>query len=991
MKNIPFHIICLFFFCFSLKLYAADTITGKVLDTTTKRPIPYVAVTLDEQGLWAVTDPDGTFTIPNVKGGNITLRISCLGFVKYKASFDNVSKIPENFVIFLAKDNLQLDEVIVTAKKKDNALTTSYVVDKNAMNHIQSSSVTDIMSQLPGGSTSYNQDLTSEQKVAIREETGDMDNSSFGTAVEVDGIRLSGNGEFSESSTSSISGIAINNLSTSNIESIEIVTGLPSVEYGDLSSGLVSIHTKKGRTPYRVEMTIKPKIKSYSIEKGFDLKNNGGTLNFSLEHTNSYYERASPYKTYKRNNLNLVYKKEFTLVNKPLVMTSTLAGNVGGYNDESDPDRFVNTYEKKSDNNIRGGVNFEYLLNLPWITNIELKASGNYSNKEKEVKKKFDSSSSTALRRSTETGYSIGTDYNDNPDAPIVVVPATASAYKNQIIDNQPANYALSAKALWCRGFGKINNSLKIGGQYTYSGNYGRGEYFEDMRYTDESYREFRYDDQPFINNLALYIEEKISFPLFNRELQLQGGIRNDNTYINHSEYGAVSSLSPRGNVRYILKHDDEGVIKRMCLHAGLGDAVKLPSSNVLYPRPKYSDELVFSDQTDSITGMSYPAYYTYASKAIYNPDLKFQRVRKAEIGIDFRTKIAKFSITAYRDKTFDPYKTDDIYNFYTFNKTDNDALNTCLIPRENRQYDIDQNTGIITVTDKTGALASQELAYSSETDYLTNDFYTNGSSDVIKKGLEWVINFNRIKALNTAIRLDGAYNYYKGIDESIVQGSYKGDGVDQTPFKYLGFYVGKNSVSNGKVTQNLTSNVTFITHIPQIRLIMTMRVEACLYHASQYLSEYAGGNRSYVIDEQTDNMASENNDDIYAGDQYVATAPLYYTSFSDPDTKIPFYDKLLWAQENDINLYNDLVKLVKRSNSIYTFNERRISPYFSANINITKEIGDKISLSFLANNFFNNMAQVNNYQKDTQESLYHNSNRYIPRLYYGLSLRVKL
>ena len=970
-------------------LYAQHTITGRIVEENTNTPVPYAAISLVEQGLWTISNPDGTFAITQVREGKISLKVSCLGFVNFSMSFEHISDLPKNYTIHLKHNNLQLEEVVVTAEKKSNALTTSYVVDKNAMNHIQSSSVTDIMSQLPGATTNSQQDLTSDQKVAIRANTkSDLDHSSFGTAVEVDGIRLSNNSNFDENSSSSISGIVINNISTSNIESIEIVTGLPSVEFGDLSSGLVSIKTKKGRTPFNFEAIIKPKIKSYALQKGFDLRNNGGTFNISLEHTSSIDERSSPFTTYTRNNLNLVYEREFSLAHKPLVMTSTLAGNIGGLDNASDPDLFVNTYNKRSDNTVRGGVNFEYLLNLPWITNLEVKASVNYSNKEKEINKKFDSSSSTALNRSTESGYYIGVDYDSNPDAPLVVVPKTSSAYITQFFDNQPINYALSAKAQWCKTVKSTNNNLTIGGQYTYSGNHGRGEYFGDMQYTSISYREFRYNEQPFINNIALYAEEKVTFPLFERELQIQAGIRNDNTIINNSAYGTVSSFSPRLNMKYQIIKNKTKTIKKLSAHGSIGDAVKLPSSNVLYPRPRYIDQLIFGGASDS-ENMSYPAHYTQVSQSIYNPNLSYQRVRKAEIGIDIKTNLASISLTAYQDKTFDPYKSTKLHSPYTYNQPTVDALENCNIPSEDRTYSINQNTGLITVGDRTGILPDHPLEHDSKTTYLSNYFYTNGSSDVVKQGLEWVIRFNKIKALNTSVRLDGTYAYYKGIDESIEQSLYSGKGADQKPYKYIGYYIGSGSVSNGQISKNVNTNLTFITHIPQMRLIMTMRIEASLYNTTQYLSEYSATSRSYVIDQQTDNIASETKTDIYAGDQYIATAPLYYTSYNDPDTHIPFYDKLLWAKENDINLYKDLVKMIKKSNSNYYFNERRLSPYFSANLNITKEIGDRVSLSFLANNFFNNMSQIKDYQRDRNVSLYHSN--YIPQLYYGLSLRVKL
>jgi hypothetical protein len=66
-----------------------------------------------------------------------------------------------------------------------------------------------------------------------------------------------------------------------------------------------------------------------------------------------------------------------------------------------------------------------------------------------------------------------------------------------------------------------------------------------------------------------------------------------------------------------------------------------------------------------------------------------------------------------------------------------------------------------------------------------------------------------------------------------------------------------------------------------------------------------------------------------------------------------------------------------------------RLSAYYSANFSVTMEIGDHVSVSFYANNFFNNMKMVHSSQPDTDASLF--GSGYIPSFYYGLSLRLKL
>ena len=69
-------------------------------------------------------------------------------------------------------------------------------------------------------------------------------NAAFGTAVEVDGVRIGNNGSFGN-----MNGVDTRNITVADIESVEVITGVPSAEYGDLNSGMVKIHTRKGKTP----------------------------------------------------------------------------------------------------------------------------------------------------------------------------------------------------------------------------------------------------------------------------------------------------------------------------------------------------------------------------------------------------------------------------------------------------------------------------------------------------------------------------------------------------------------------------------------------------------------------------------------------------------------------------------------------------------------------------------------------------------------------
>jgi outer membrane cobalamin receptor len=963
-------------------LYPQTLLTGKVLDNKTRLPIEYAVVSVPERELWATTNERGEFRINLVGEDRFTLIISCLGYMKNTTIYENSLSLAHNNIFYLKQDNLQLSEVVVTAQKQKSEIATTYAIDRNAINHIQANSITDVMALLPGAATSKSLSLTSEQRIGIRSQNAtELDNASFGTAIEVDGVRMSNNSTY----TSGVEGTDIRNISMANIESIEIVTGLPSVEHGDLTAGMVKINTKKGKSPLEIEIINKPFIKSYSVQKGFLLGKNAGTLNASVEHTSSISNRASPYTTYNRNGVNLAYQNTLRLMTKPVILTYTLAGNSGGYNSESDPDAFTSTYTKIKDNVLRSSLKLNWLLNTSWITNLEFFSSVNYSDKLTEKKTNHSSSSAVAAIHTTEAGYHIGTNYDDNPEAAILMIPA-GYWYDLGFDDDKPVTYSLELKAKWNKEIGKVSNKVLLGAGFDYAGNYGRGVYYDDMRYAP-TYRSYRYDIQPFIKTLALYAEDKINFPVLGRDMQVQAGVRADIVAIRGSEYGVSTGLSPRINSRYTILDRRSGFISNLTFYANLGDAVKLPSANILYPRQTFTDKPVFASGTLS-DGSVFYAYYTQPERLVYNPDLKWERNRKSEIGIDMKTSIARISLSAFYDRTYNPYKYVSSYSPYEYKYTDRAALNDVPISFENRVFNIDQQSGVVTVSDRSGTYASQELAYKTLRQFKSSTYYANGSP-VEKSGINWLIDFEQIKALKTSVRVDGAYFQYKGLDKTLeVDWPTSSNMSDGNPYKYLAYYVGSASWANGSETAKLTTNVTFTTHIPAVRMIFTLRLEACFYDYSQNLSQYNGGTRSYVIDNKDSFVPSTNNTNIYAGNVFVATYPLYYTTIDDMDTQIPFLETFLWAKDNDKTLYDELAKMVLKSNYNYYFNASRNSVYYSANINLTKEIGNHVSLSFMANNFFNNMKQVTNSWTGSNLSLYQSGK--IPQLSYGISLRIK-
>ena len=960
------------------------SLSGKIADAEKKTPVEFVTIGLSNNDLWAISNEKGEFRIEKIPAGKYILTANCIGYAKYSREIEikeNLSAI----TIDLQEISLGLDEVVVTADLQARNVTTTYTLDRTALEHMQLLDVGNASALLPGGQTSGINSLTDFTPLSIRSNGGsETGYAGFGTVVDVDGIRLSTNSIFGTPT-----GADTRTIGTSNIESIEFITGIPSVEHGDLSNGIVKINTRKGKSPFSVDLTSKPNTKLVAVGKGFYLGKNKGTLNASYEYTKSISDIASPYTSYTRNAINLQYSNTFNQSRRqPITVSAGLSGNIGGKNKESDPDYFIETFSKSRNHTLRANVSAKWLLNKSWITNVEASGSLSYSDMLSEDKSYKSASSSTVAIHGKEDGYFMSTNYDNDPDNPIILIPP-GYWYEWRYNDNKPIDYSFKFKADWSHLFGTVHNKILIGVDYNRSSNNGRGTYYDDLRYAP-TWREYRYDELPSMNNIAPYVEERMTIPVGSSELILTAGLRSDITIVDGSEYGTVSSLSPRFNAKYNFKKNSSDFLKNLSVRAGWGKAVKLPSLAVLNPTPTYRDFLSFAPGA-MLDGTIYYAYRIIPTTPFYNPNLKWEYNEMGELGIDGKFKGVSFSFSFFNNLMKRSYQSAGTYFPTSYKLTDQRALEGSLIPSSDRIYTIDRNTGVVTVSDKTGVQSSHQLDYIERNTFYSRSTSTNNSTPTIRRGLEWIVDFGRIPALKTSFRLDGKYYYYKGISENIVANmpAAAQNMADGNPYKYVGFYAGAHSVSNGSLTKQLNSNLTITTHIPVVKLIISLRVESCLYNYNQRLSEYNGSPRGFVLDSRDLYSPSDTKSDIYAGDQYIGVYPLYYTTHEDMNTKIPFAEKFAWAKDNDPALYNELAKLVVKSNTNYYFNPNRISAYFSGNIGITKEIGKYISIGFDAKNFFNNVSSVRYSDNNTEYSLFGGS--LIPSFYYGLSLKIKI
>lgn len=917
---------------------ALFSISGKVVDAKTGEPVIGAAVNVEDTGIWAISDENGKFFLPDIRPGDYAVQFSCLGFVDKRLSFVVKKDIP-NLTIKLDQNTLALNSVVVTAERDKEGMNTSLKFGANALNHLQMSNVTDISALLPGGKT-VNPDLTTDNAVSLRSGGLAAGNAAFGTALEVDGVRVGNNASFG-----SMSGTGTRNISTENVQSIEVITGVPSAEYGDLNSGMVRINTRKGLTPWNITFAVNPRTYQASASKGIDLMKNRGVLNVSAEWTRATQKLSSPYTSYTRRGFSASYSNTFKNV---LKFEAGATGNIGGMNTKNDPDAYKGTWSKVRDNVLRANTSLTWLLRKSWITNLKLDASVNYNDNRSQDHAYGSSASMLPAVHSELAGYYLA------DRLPV-------SYFSDKVIDSKELDYAASLKYEWFKKSGKRLSKLKAGVQWKANGNVGEGEYYKDPSVAANGYRPRPYSQYPFMHNVAAYIEEDYTFPIGKTSLQISAGLRLENLFVKDTDYKNVSSLSPRFNAKWKISDN-------LSIRGGWGVSEKLPSFYILYPVQKYRDIQTFGfSHGDS---SSY-VYYTQPYKMLFNENLKWQKNYNAEFGIEAYFLRTSVSLVGFFNKTKNPYTYQNIYTPFSYNIMSVPSGYT--VP-DNPEIRVDSQTGQVYMRGSNEEFWTPMATKVTDKTFFESQMPGNGD-DIYRTGAELIVDFPEIAPIRTKFRLDANYAYTHYIDNTLnwtYRTGWSHTSLSNRSYQYVGIYAngGESGTFNGKESHSLNANLTAITHIPEARIVITCRLEMSLLSRFRNLSRYQG--KEYAYNVNADGVESIGGS-IYGSNNYTAIRPVKYMD-----------------ENGDVHDFTDKVasdpafaNLIIKSGNAYTFSQDGYGAYLSANLSVTKEIGDHVSLSFFANNFTNSRMYVTS--KATGVSAI-----FTPAFYYGLTCRLK-
>src|SRR4029079_18309326 len=106
------------FICFVGYSQSLVAIQGNIKDERSN-PVSYASVYLLNSHFFAISDTSGKFAIKNIPGGNYILVVSAIGYATINENIQITKESETSLDIQLTDALKQLDEVIVTAEKKE--------------------------------------------------------------------------------------------------------------------------------------------------------------------------------------------------------------------------------------------------------------------------------------------------------------------------------------------------------------------------------------------------------------------------------------------------------------------------------------------------------------------------------------------------------------------------------------------------------------------------------------------------------------------------------------------------------------------------------------------------------------------------------------------------------------------------------------------------------------------------------------------------------
>jgi ferric enterobactin receptor len=799
-----YFLLLLSFFSLSVKAQNTVIFKGRVTDNK-GRAIEFATVNVQETGSNTYTNEDGrfSFNIDRKQFPLINIKISFVGMESKTSKLDLYTITDEQ--IFSLKDlTLTLNEVQVTEKQKGESSNSSITFDRQAIEQLQAFSLTDVLNSLPGKAT-VAPNLQTVQNITLRSAATGASalNNSMGVAIIIDGVQQSNNANmqnlnigtlglgraqitdsrYGDSYDATFGGLDLRNIPADNIESIEVIRGVASAQYGDITDGAVILNRQAGKSYYQFSARTTYGSTNYSLTKGYLLGKKAGALNVNLNFLRSYQDPRDQVKSYDRLSGGIMWT---SYLSKAIKNTFSVDYNTKFDDIKLDPEDIQGRRTFSKDRRISITERLSSAINTKYLKRINLNAgfSAGYSESYAEYELRRGGLVPIASKDTTGVyeGYFVPGDYRSV-----------------QHTIGKPVNANGTLSFLGQFNTGKVFHRFNIGSTLSISSNKGAGvlEDPENPRWLNQGNKNSRpYDFEllPTLVNVGLYAEDNFKVKLFDKYFSVTPGLR----YDVQNGYGTIQ---PRINTSYQFSN-------HLKFTLAYGIASKSPTMAYRYPGPVYYDFPLVTYRTPD-NNIDQALFLVYTQKITPdNSNLKPTRSSQLEAGLKYDNSFFNVSVFGYMKKN-------------------RDGFNGVTTPRA---FVIPKYTYMV--------LPGQKPTYSFTGEYeqlLGSNLTDTQISNVVNTddyGAEIFINTQKVQAIETSF----------GVNTAITFSKYSNSGERVSPADPLkanaggaawwGIYQG-NQYKNWAVNSKFTTT----THIPQLGFVVNIIADVAWLSSQRILN----------------------------------------------------------------------------------------------------------------------------------------------------------
>lgn len=804
---------------FGVSAYGRDsgtyTIKAVILDKTGE-PLSGATMQLVQSGLWGISGKDGEVEIKNVPRLPVAYKVSMLGYKDVEGEICLDGK--DNVRILMEEESLSMREVVVVAQAGQGGESTTSIIGRQALDHLQATSLKDILQLLPGGVSMKNPSLTSPGQFKVRTLASD-DNATFGAAIIINGMPVSTNANMNtglglSSISSGNSGADLRSIATDDIESVEIIRGVASAEYGDVSSGVMIVNKRIGVSDLNMKVRIMPGIKQLHAGKGFDIKS-AGSLNISADYARGTSDPRFLTDKYNRGLLSLAHRK--TLLDKTWTLTTNLDLSYTGEWKGADPDEpeaMKKFFSSRDAFSLRLSHNGMLKLDKALARTLKYDVALSLSS-DRIFNDRLVPVGAGAILDATKDGMYEGTPYPSSYE--------TLSGTKSN-----PVMYWAKFSDLFYLNVGNMSNRFNVGTEWKIEGNRGIGQYDKTPKFKAFAQdRIRRFCDIPYMNQISAYVEDNVVLTFSERRYpNITGQVGVRWTVVQPWRNERMMALSPRLNIAVNPE-------RYLSLRLGYGISEKVPSLQDLYPSPDYYDfyNMSVSDGQKS--------YYLYSTRVFDNKPVSIKTMRgtKYELGFDVRLDNGmSFSVVGYHEKVSRGFG------------IDNSEWKTLV-------FDV-WNAADVTFT---GQKPIYDQQNPSQRDTVLYNLIRPGNPKSRRnRGIEFDFNFGKINATNTSFYLSGAWSETRSSSSNLGYKLPVGEARNYGPV-YVVYPESSYSFSENR---RFSATLRVVQHIPVIRFIVSASAQCILY---EYEHEVSSGTRplGYIYGSEYIKFTEDQLDDV--------------------------------------------------------------------------------------------------------------------------------